>query len=62
MRERLWVPLSLSLARPGLEHRLVARARARYRTSSVAAACEIILILGVLTEGTAPRQDDLQAS
>lgn len=52
--------LSLSLARPGLEHRLVARAR--NRTSSVAAACEIILRLGVLTEGTAPtEQDDLQA-
>lgn len=50
--------LSLSLARPGLEHRLVAR----NRTSSVAAACEIILRLGVLTEGTAPtEQDDLQA-
>ena len=60
MRERLWVPLSLSLPRPGLEHRLVARAR--NRTSSVAAACEIILSLGVHTEGTAPRQDDLQAS
>jgi hypothetical protein len=38
------------------------RARARNRTSSVAAACEIILRLGVHTEGTAPRQDDLQAS
>ena len=61
MRERLWVPLSLSLPRPGLEHRLVARARAQPHELR-AAACEIILRLGVHTEGTAPRQDDLQAS
>jgi len=55
--------LSLSLLHDPGSSTGWSRARARSNpTSSVAPAGEIILSLGVHTEGTAPRQDDLQAS